>query len=282
MHFKTIISASTLDRNLANSNWVIFDCRFSLMDCDAGKIQYLQHHIPGAHYVHLNLDLSSPANKFTGRHPLPDFTILTDKLASWGVTNQNQIVVYDSDCGAFAGRMWWLLRCLGHDNIAVLDGGMAKWKQENRQITNEVPAAIRKNFLSSINESQWIDSRFLLDNLENETIKLVDARSPERFSGEKEPIDTIAGHIPHALNRPFQLNLDENGLFLPPDELKKQYKQLLQDTPASHIINMCGSGVTACHNILAMEIAGLNGSRLYPGSWSEWIRDKNRPVEKKY
>jgi thiosulfate/3-mercaptopyruvate sulfurtransferase len=278
MSYRTLISTETLKQNLDNPNWVIIDCRFSLAYTEAGAKAYRFGHIPKARYAHLDNDLSSPITDFTGRHPLPNFKILTTTLEQWGVTNQSQVIVYDDASGVFAGRLWWLLRCLGHDNVAVLDGGINHWQQLAYPTTTILPKISPGAFRPYLIVTSWINALEVQNSLAKKSICLIDARTPERYRGEHEPIDPIAGHIPGAINRPFQLNIDSNGLFLPPQELSKQFKELIGNTSADRVVHMCGSGVTACHNLLSMEYAGLSGSKLYAGSWSEWIRNKNRAI----
>lgn len=278
MTFNTLISTELLARHLDDPNWIVFDCRFSLADSKAGFNDYKKAHIPNAVYAHLDHDLSSPVTISSGRHPLPGFSLLAKKLGAWGVGNQSQVIVYDDAGGAFAGRMWWLLRCLGHDQTAVLDGGIQQWKKQSRGLASDVPAIESKLFHPTINDTSWLEAEEVLAGLENQSIFLLDARTPERYRGEQEPIDPVAGHIPGAFNRPFQSNLGGDGLFSSPRELRQQFEELIQETSPENVVHMCGSGVTACHNLLAMETAGLTGSRLYAGSWSEWIRDANRPV----
>jgi thiosulfate/3-mercaptopyruvate sulfurtransferase len=278
MSYTTLISAEHLFQHLDEPHWIIVDCRFSLADADAGGRNYRKGHIPNARYAHLNKDLSSPVTACTGRHPLPDFSVLARKLGLWGVGNRSQVVVYDDTGGAFAGRLWWLLRCMGHENVAILDGGINHWLRRGYAITTDLPTVKPAVFRVYLNEKNWLNAAQVRNQLAAKIIKLIDARTPERFQGKQEPIDPVAGHIPGALNRPFQSNLDSQGLFLAPEELRQQFKRLLNNVPAEQTVHMCGSGVTACHNLLAMEYAGLSGSKLYAGSWSEWIRDKNRAI----
>ena len=204
--------------------------------------------------------------------------MLAKKLGVWGITNDSQVVAYDDAGGAFAGRLWWLLRCLGHDKVAVLDGGIQHWQKQGFSLTTTLPKIKPATFRPYLNTALWLNASQVQNSLAKKTICLIDARTPERYRGEQEPIDPVAGHIPHALNRPFQLNLDNTGLFLSADSLSKHFKPLIGTTPPEQVVHYCGSGVTACHNLLAMEQAGLTGSKLYPGAWSEWIRDKNRAV----
>lgn len=278
MTYTTLISAQTLHQHLNHPDWIIVDCRFSLADAEAGAKAYRHGHIPNARYADLDKDLSSAISDFTGRHPLPNFALLANKLGDWGISNTSQIVAYDDAGGAFAGRLWWLLRCLGHDNVAVLDGGIKHWQKQGLPITTTLPKVKPATFRPYLNEAAWLNALQVQNGVARNAICLLDARTPERYRGEQEPIDPIAGHIPYALNRAFQLNLDSNGLFLSTDKLREQFKQLIGAAAPEHVVHYCGSGVTACHNLLAMEHAGLTGSKLYAGSWSEWIRNKNRAI----
>ena len=278
MAYHTVISAAELNAHFNDKNWIIFDCRFSLADVQQGGIAYRHGHIPQARYAHLNYDLSSQVTALTGRHPLPDFKQLAKKLGDWGVSNHSQVVVYDDAGGAFAGRMWWLLRCLGHDKVAVLNGGLSSWLKQDYALTTALPTIKPTVFRAYLNDALWLTARQVEDGLARRSMTLIDARTPERYRGEQEPLDPVAGHIPHAINHPLPLNLDSSGLFLPADNLRQQFQSLIGQMPPTQVVHSCGSGVTACHNLLAMEIAGLTGSKLYAGSWSEWIRDKNRRV----
>jgi thiosulfate/3-mercaptopyruvate sulfurtransferase len=280
MTYTTLISAEDLHQHLDDNDYVIVDCRFSLADTDTGFTAYRHGHIPNARYAHLDKDLSSRITDFTGRHPMPNLTELVKKLGDWVITNNSQVVVYDDASGAIAGRLWWLLRCLGHENVAVLDGGYKHWQKGNFPITTTLPSIKPRAFRAYPGENTGFTAIEVQNALAQKTICLIDARTPERFRGEHEPIDPVAGHIPGAVNRPFQLNVDSNGLFLSNETLRNQFKALIGDKDPQQVVHMCGSGVTACHNLLAMEVAGLAGSKLYPGSWSEWIRDKNRPIVK--
>jgi len=280
MSYTTLISATDLIKHLNKPDWVIFDCRFSLADETAGAKAYRQGHLPTARYADLNKDLSSPVKSSTGRHPLPDFSTLAKKLGDWGVSNRSQIVVYDDAGGAFAGRMWWLLRTMGHQNVAVLDGGIKQWQKQNLPITTHLSKVSPAQFRCYLDARQWLSAAEVENGLANRSISLIDARTPERYAGLQEPIDPVAGHVPKAINRPFQLNLNKNGLFLPAEQLKNQFLYLTESRNPEQVAHMCGSGVTAIHNLLAMEVAGLHGSKLYAGSWSEWITNKNRAVAK--
>ncbi|MDD4906124.1 MAG: sulfurtransferase [Methylobacter tundripaludum] len=280
MTYTTLISTETLHQQLNNSNWIIIDCRFSLADTEAGAKAYRHGHIPNARYAHLDKDLSSSITDFTGRHPLPNFALLAKKLGDWGVTNTSQVVVYDDAGGAFAGRLWWLLRCMGHDKVAVLNGGIKQWQKQGLPVTTTLPTVKPATFRPYLNDVAWLSALQVQNNMAKKSICLIDARTPERYRGKQEPVDPVAGHIPGALNRAFQLNLDSNGLFLSTEQLREQFNQLIGTTAPEQVVHYCGSGVTACHNLLAMEYAGLTGSKLYAGSWSEWIRNKNRAVAK--
>ena len=278
MTYTTLISPVLLRQNLDHPDWIIIDCRFSLANSEAGGYAYRHGHIPHARYAQLNNDLSSAVTGLTGRHPLPDFKLLAKKLAAWGIGNNSQVVVYDDAGGAFAGRFWWLLRCLGHDKVAVLNGGIQHWQKQGYALTTTLPAIKPAIFMPYLNNARWLNAAQVQTGLAKKAICLIDARTPERYRGEQEPIDPVAGHIPGALNRPLQRNLDKQGLFLSADALANQFQLLIGATPPEQVVHYCGSGVTACHNLLAMEHAGLTGAKIYAGSWSEWIRNKNRTV----
>lgn len=278
MNYTTLISAEDLHQHLNDPNYVIIDCRFSLADTEAGFTAYRHGHIPNARYAHLDKDLSSNITDFSGRHPLPNFTQLVKKLGAWGIDNNSQVVVYDDVSGAFAGRLWWLLRYLGHNKVAVLEGGYNHWQKLSFLITTVLPSIKPSIFRVYPSENSMLNALEVQNGLAQKAICLIDARTPERYRGKNEPIDPVAGHIPGAVNRPFQSNLDRNGLFLSASALRRQFNMLIGDKNPQQVVHMCGSGVTACHNLLAMEVAGFSGSKLYAGSWSEWIRNKNRPI----
>ena len=276
--YTTVIDCTTLAQHLQETAWLVVDCRFNLADTEYGRRVYAQGHIPGAHYLHLDDDLSSPIAPDSGRHPLPDVEKLAATLRALGLRNNTQVVVYDDNGGAMAGRLWWLLRWMGHQAVAVLDGGWQAWQQQQGTLSPDPP-----KILAEGNFQPQLQSGFTVTALDlrqaNSPWQLVDARAAERFRGEMEPIDPIAGHIPGALNRPLTDNL-QNGYFKSAGQLRAEWEQVLQGCNLAQIVHMCGSGVTACHNQLAMEVAGLSGTRLYPGSWSEWIRDPQRPIAK--
>ncbi len=278
MNYHTLISAAALAQHQQDKNWLIFDARFSLANTAAGAAAYRFGHLQHARYVHLDNDLCSAITALTGRHPLPNFSLLAKKLGAWGVNNHSQVVIYDDAGGAFAGRLWWLLRCLGHEKVAVLDGGISAWLKQGFALTTHLPRITPSVLRPYLHDGLWLTAGDVENALARRAVTLIDARTPERYRGEQEPIDPIAGHVPYALNRPFQLNLNRDGLFLPPAVLKQQFKLLINKQLPSNVVHYCGSGVTACHNVLAMEVAGLSGSKLYAGSWSEWIRNKNRRV----
>ena len=279
MSFTSLVSTEELARHLDDPDWIVFDCRFTLTAPEAGREQYLHEHIEGARYAHLDDDLSSPITPQTGRHPLPD----KDKFVQWlranGVTNNSQVVVYDDIFGAVAGRLWWLLKWAGHDAVALLDGCYPKWCREGHKTSQELPNITPSNFQASFRDNMLASSDDVLEFVNgNSKIVLIDARAEERFTGEIEMLDKVAGHIPGATNFVYEDNLDMGGDFLPADELKEQFNELTKGNTPDKVIHMCGSGVTACHNMIAMESIGLSGSRLYVGSWSEWITDGSRPV----
>jgi thiosulfate/3-mercaptopyruvate sulfurtransferase len=259
------------------ADWRLIDCRFDLGDKSWGAQAYRESHIPGAHYAHLETDLSSVPGGDSGRHPLPDWQDFADRLSRWGIHQDTQVVVYDQGSGAYAARLWWLLRAVGHQRVALLDGGWAAWQAAGGPYTDALPSAGgRPVQLSS--GTGWVTTEQVECHLGSTDFLLVDARSQERFAGLKEPIDPVAGHVPGALNFPFEQNLGSAGVFRRPQDLRELWRGFLQGRPPASVVHMCGSGVTACHNLLAMEVAGLHGSRLYVGSWSEWIRDDTRPV----
>jgi thiosulfate/3-mercaptopyruvate sulfurtransferase len=280
MKFTTLVSADQLARHLHDPQWVVFDCRFALTRPESGRQAYAKGHIPGARYAHLNHDLSGAVTAVSGRHPLPDASVLARKLGLWGVDKRKQVVVYDDSFGAMAVRLWWLLRWLGHDAVALLDGGFPSWAKQGRELTAENPDIHSAVFHPLADDALWIDSAGVLEALRSERV-VVDARAEERFLGLMEPLDKVAGHIPGSINSPFEDNLDMRGHFLPAEELRAHYESLLHGASPGEVIHMCGSGVTACHNLLALEIAGMPGGKLYAGSWSEWITDPSRPIVQK-
>jgi thiosulfate/3-mercaptopyruvate sulfurtransferase len=277
--FTTIISTSELAAHAADSSWVVVDCRFKLADEDWGKREYLIAHVPCAVYAHLGRDLSSPPDGSNGRHPLPRPDTLIETFGRLGISQDTQVVAYDQDSGMFASRLWWLLRWMGHDAVAVLDGGFAKWTTEHRPTAAGDHAQHARQFLGEPRADMTAGAADVAARVGRHDTRLVDARAPERYRGDTEPLDRVAGHIPGAANYFFQQNLDERGLFRSPDDLRERLSGTLAGIPPDQVVCYCGSGVTACHNLLALEHAGLPGAKLYAGSWSEWSSDPARPVE---
>jgi thiosulfate/3-mercaptopyruvate sulfurtransferase len=278
--FTTLISAQQLAGHLNDPNWRVIDCRFSLADTEAGRRAYAQGHIPGALYAHLDEDLCAPIIPGqTGRHPLPDKDFMTQKFSSWGIDEGVQVVAYDDKTGMVASRLWWMLRSLGHTRVAVLDGGFADWTAlPEASVSLDVPIVEPRKF----HPGAQIGQVFSADDVErirqDAAFVLVDSREAFRYRGESEPIDPVAGHIPGAVNAFFMENLDEEGRFLPAEQLRQRFLPLLDGRPAEQSVFYCGSGVSACHNLLAIAHAGLGDAGLYAGSWSEWITDPQRPV----
>lgn len=273
----TLVSVSELAAQVDDPAWIVFDCRHDLADVEAGRRAYSHSHIPGARFLHLDEDLSGPKTGTNGRHPLPDPEKFCTRLAALGMRNGMQAVAYDASGGFFAARLWWMLRWIGHTQVAVLDGGWDAWQQAGSPVTAQASAVQTGIFAGAVRDIA-VDTRFIQNHLGQPRIKVVDARSPDRFRGENETLDPVGGHIPGAVNRFFKSNLAADGRFKAAAELRSEYAQLLGELPPAAVVHQCGSGVTACHNLLAMEIAGLAGSRLYPGSWSEWCSDPRRPV----
>ncbi len=280
MH-NTIVSTQTLSEHLNNPNWVVVDTRFDLMNAQWGKQAYRAAHIPGAHFFDLNDDLAGTPGARGGRHPLPALDVFARKLGAMGVSAGTQVVVYDQGSMLFVGRLWWMLReWLGHQAVAVLDGGYAAWEKELRTVSSAIPAAQNKVFSPQVPENFSVIADSILSGLAQSAYAIVDARAPERYRGEVEPIDAMAGHIPGALNRPFSKNIGGDGKLLPAAQLRAEFEALLGGRATASVVHSCGSGVSACANLLAMEVAGLSGSKLYAGSWSDWSSDPSRPVAK--
>jgi thiosulfate/3-mercaptopyruvate sulfurtransferase len=280
MAFKTLISTSALALHIGDDNVAVVDCRFKLGDASWGEDTYQASHIPGAVYAHLDTDLSGPKSGTNGRHPLPDSAALARTFGRLGITSGVQVVAYDQDSGMFASRLWWLLRWLGHDAVAVLDGGFAKWTAEGRETHSGRETRGPQTFTAALRPDMVVDVDRVAALRSDTTWQLIDARAPERYRGDVEPLDKVAGHIPGAANHFFQTNLDADGLFRSPEDLRARLRATAGDHPPDRIVCYCGSGVTACHNLLALEHAGLTGGKLYAGSWSEWSADPQRPVEK--
>lgn len=276
----TLIDAVTLSRHLEDPQWVILDCRHDLMHPKAGFDSFAIGHIAGAQFANVDTDLSGAKTgadgKFLGRHPLPGRAALIETLRGFGINDDTQVVAYDAHGGMFAARLWWLLRWVGHPAVAVLDGGLVAWQAAGlpmvTQAGRRTPGAISER--APLVSTASVDE--VLANLSSQARTVVDARAPDRFRGENETIDPVGGHIPGAKNRFFKDNLAADGRFKDAAQLKAEFAPLFDDP--SKAIMQCGSGVTACHNLLALEVAGLPGAALYPGSWSEWVGDPSRPV----
>ena len=278
MAFTTLVSVEETAAHLRDPQWVICDCRHDLADHSAGYRAYRAGHIPGARFLHLDADLSGPKTGLNGRHPLPHPSTFALRLGALGIANDSQVVAYDESGGVYASRLWWMLRWVGHTKVAVLDGGWQAWQSAKLPYTVEQPVVDPVSFSARPQPQQAVDSAQLLDGIKGNRALVLDARSSERYRGENETLDPVAGHIPGALNRFFKLNLGDDGRFKAPAALKNEFGALLDGHGPAEVVHQCGSGVTACHNLLAMEVAGLAGSRLYPGSWSEWVSDRRRPV----
>jgi thiosulfate/3-mercaptopyruvate sulfurtransferase len=278
--FTTLISPQQLAQLQSQNAVVILDCRFDLMNTSAGEQAYAVGHIPGALYAHLDRDLSGPITPATGRHPLPTIDTLAATLGQFGIDNQTQVVAYDANNGMTAARAWWLLRWLGHDKVAVLSGGLQAWIQAGMPLSPAPGKVNAKQFVPKPRMDMLVTMQTVAELVNRSDWRVLDARAPERYRGEVEPIDPVAGHIPGAKNYPFVSNLNSHAELLASSELQSKFAQALDHIPSDHVVAMCGSGVTACHLLLAMQHAGLYGGKLYAGSWSEWIRDANRPVAK--
>jgi thiosulfate/3-mercaptopyruvate sulfurtransferase len=305
MSFTTLVSTADLAAHLDDPNWAIVDCRFDLADTEWGRQAYRQAHIPGAVYAHLDLDLSGFKTGQNGRHPLPDDMQFLMRLSLWGIGNHTQVVAYDQSNGMWASRLWWLLGYIGHQAAAVLDGGFAKWTREGRpaRAGDERRTPIGRTGPTTVTitggASPGADERELkaltalaskrrltasaeeVERLRTDPgFRLIDSRAPERYRGEVEPLDPVAGHIPGAVNHYNLSNVNADGTFRAPEELRAKFRAMLGEVPPSRAVLYCGSGVAAAHNLLAMEVAGLSGAKVYAGSWSEWCSGPARPVAK--
>ncbi len=276
--YTTLVTVDELAAHVDDPEWCVFDCRHDLADPDRGERAYRTSHIPNARFAHLDRDLAGAKTGRNGRHPLPDARAFADWLGRAGMNGGKQVVAYDDAGGAFAARLWWLMRWVGHRSVAILDGGFGAWLAGGQPTTDRPLPVVPTHFEGRPDPSMIVDAAWLEAHLGQPGLRLVDARSPDRYRGENETIDPVAGHIPGAVNRFFKDNLDAEGRFKPAAELREAFDFIAAGRPASEIVSQCGSGVTACHNLLAMEIAGLPGARLYPGSWSEWCSDPRRPV----
>ena len=278
MHWETLIDAASLRNTLGDPLLVVVDCRFDLADTGRGERAWRDGHIPGAHYAHLDRDLSDLGRRGRGRHPLPDASAFCASLARWGVTPAHQVVAYDASGGMVAARLWWMLRLLGHRAVAVLDGGIAAWQAAGGALSQAPPTAAAGRYEGTFDAQMIVSTQELEAQLARKDGLLLDARAGERFRGEVEPLDPRAGHIPGACNHPFMQNLAADGRFHSRELLAARFRTLLGDRAPAEVVHMCGSGVSACHNLLAMDHAGLTGSRVYAGSWSEWVSVPERAV----
>lgn len=275
--FTTLIGTAELEARLSLPDVVVCDVRHDLARPGWGREQYASGHIPGAVFVDLDRDLSAEKNGSNGRHPLPTPEQAAATFGRLGIARGKQVIAYDQGGGAFAARMWWMLRWLGFDAVAVLDGGYAKWCAEGRVVSGDATVPTPASFTIR-RVTPTVNATGIMASIPRQALLILDARAPERYRGETEPFDPVAGHIPGARNRPHTHNLNADGTFKPANALRDEFATILDGTPHDLVVHQCGSGVTACHNILAMEVAGLTGTRLYPGSWSEWCADRSRPM----
>lgn len=274
-----LISVADLADHLEDPDWRVVDCRHNLAAPAAGEAAYQENHIPGAVFMHMDRDLSGPKTGHNGRHPLPEVALLVRRLEMLGIGNQTRVVAYDDCGGMMAARLWWLLRWLGHGAVSVLDGGFPAWVAAGQPVDGAAPQSRLGHFTARVQPWVVLASK-VLAGLGHPGRLILDARAPDRFHGENETMDPVGGHIPGARNRFFRNNLTPDGHFKPAHELQREFQEILGALSPEQVIHQCGSGVSACHNLLAMELAGLPGSKLYAGSWSEWCSDPARPVEK--
>jgi len=276
--YGTLIATADLARHLGDPAFVIVDVRHDLAKPERfGEDAYAQSHVPGAVFAHVDHDLSAPTTGRNGRHPLPTPEAASAVFGRLGLDATKHVVVYDQGSGIYASRLWWMLRWLGHDNVAVLDGGFAKWTREGRGVERDARTATPAKFVAK-RVRPTVNASGIAASLPRHALMLLDARAAERYRGDAEPLDPVAGHIPGALNRPYSRNVAADGTFRPAAELRAEFDAMLHGRSPADVVHYCGSGVTACHNVLAMTIAGYPLTRLYPGSWSEWCADSKRPV----
>jgi thiosulfate/3-mercaptopyruvate sulfurtransferase len=275
--YETLIGAEDLARHLGDASFVVVDVRHDLANARYGEEAYAQSHVPGALFAHLDKDLSAPTTGRNGRHPLPTPEAVAAVFGRLGIDATKQVVAYDQSGGVFASRLWWMLRWLGHDNVAMLDGGFAKWVRDGRPVETALRVATQATFVPA-HVRPTVNAAGIGASLPRHALVLLDARAAERYRGDAEPLDPVAGHIPGALNRPHSRNVAADGTFRPASELRAEFDAMLHGRSPGDVVHYCGSGVSACHNILAMTIAGYPLARLYPGSWSEWSADPKRPV----
>jgi thiosulfate/3-mercaptopyruvate sulfurtransferase len=276
----TLISTDVLAEHLVDASWLIADCRYNLNDETWGPAEYDTAHIPGAVFVDVAHNLAGRRSGTNGRHPLPTVDEMAATFGRLGIADTTQVVAYDQEAGAFASRLWWMLRYLGHDAVAVLDGGFAKWTREGRPVRGGVEVRQPARFAPALRRQMRVTAAETLAHLGDPSMLLIDARSPDRYAGKPDPLDKVYGHIPGARNRYYRHNVTDAGTMRSARELRADFEKVLAGSAATQAVMYCGSGITACHNLLAMEHAGLQGARLFAGSWSEWESDPNRPVEK--
>ena len=275
---KLLLTTEELAKHLDDPAWVAFDVRHDLADLEAGRKAYAEGHVPGAYFLHMDEDLSGPKTGRNGRHPLPDVHAFAQRIARCGVEPRTQVVAYDAMGGSFAVRLWWMLRWLGHERVALLDGGWPAWVREGRPVSRETPPERAGSFAPRPRLGATVDAAFVERFRNDAAVRMVDARAPARYAGAQEPLDPVAGHVPGAVNRFWQQNLAADGRFKDAPALREEWAAALGGGEAANSVHMCGSGVTACHNLFALAVAGLGDARLYPGSWSEWCADPARPV----
>ena len=275
-----LVNAESLAAHLDDPAWIVFDCRHDLSAPAAGDALYRAGHIAGARFAHLDRDLSGAKDGRNGRHPLPTREAFADFLAGSGVDRRSVVVAYDASNGLYAARLWWMTRWIGHADVVVLDGGLPAWTRAGLPTTDAIPDPSRGDIGVGDSLVALVDTRAVEANLASRSRVVIDARAPERFRGEVEPLDPVAGHIPDALNHPMARSLEADGRFRDAASLRAAFEDTLQGRSPDVVIQSCGSGVTACHNLLAMEAAGLPGAALYAGSWSAWCADATRPVER--
>jgi thiosulfate/3-mercaptopyruvate sulfurtransferase len=278
MTYTSIVSTAELAAHLNDPDWIVLDCQHDLIQPTAGRAAYAHEHIPGALFVAMDEDLAGPKSGTNGRHPLPAVEALAALFSRLGVSTGKQVVVYDAAQNMYAGRLWWTLKWLGHEAAALLDGSLSKWKAEGRALTAAPSGPKPATFVAHPNNEMKVDAGFVAAHLTDRQI--IDARAPDRYDGSAETLDPVGGHIPGAINRFWKSNLNPDGSFKSAAVLRAEFEALLAGRAPAEVIQQCGSGVTACHNLVAMEIAGLPGSKLFPGSWSEWSADVSRPMAK--
>jgi thiosulfate/3-mercaptopyruvate sulfurtransferase len=276
--YSSVVDADALRPNLGSPDWRVIDCRYDLLRPNAGEQAYGEGHIAGAVFADLERDLSGPKTRQSGRHPLPDPDALAETFRRWGINPDTQIVAYDANGGQYAGRLWWLARWLGHDKVALLDGGWQAALRDALTIEEGKSAPARGRFERTRPRALAVDVAAVEQARIDPAWLVIDARAPDRYAGQNETIDPIGGHIPGAINRFWQSNLQADGRFKPPEQLRSEFAALLGERDPAHVILQCGSGVTACHHLVALQRAGIAGAMLYPGSWSQWITDPTRPI----